>query len=274
MPIYLHDGKLLIESNKLATSEQCCCAPPATGACCINGACDPTYTTQEECEACETVNNCTEYLFLEDPEEPCPEGWTPDGFGGCSRVTNPASCEECGGFCEPTQTGPCGDWIENTDCNATADCSETPTIYVCGIPATVDVPVDNTSPRPAPGTIETGFGEPWFFGGVDLQVIPGGGGFQSGYPGFAASLTNECGRWRLSIGPANHSNLCSLATISIVADLGSVDDQGCLPISGTGTLFWSTCRDCQTPCGFNLPGPSQISGSVPVSITISDSPCP
>lgn len=269
MPLYLKDGKLLVAGGKLATGQGCCCGGP-TGACCINGVCDPSYTTQEECEACETVNTCTEYLFLEDPEQSCPEGWTSDGFGGCSRVTNPESCEDCTGWCDSTQTGPCGDWIENTDCNATPDCTGVVGYYICGIPDTFAVPVDNTSPRPAPGFRQTGF--EYLPDGLYIEYDPLNGQFTSAAP-YSGTLANTCGRWTMSIGPFSQGNLCDVPTMSIVLDFGPVVPGECIPLSGTGVLYWEICRDCQTPCGWLLPGPALISGSTPISVTLSETPC-
>ena len=84
------------------------CVPPV-GCCCANGQIIEG-STQEQCEQCDVTNYCQEYIYLENPEDSCPEGFTPDGWGGCSRTTTPASCAECDGWCYSWQSGLCGTW--------------------------------------------------------------------------------------------------------------------------------------------------------------------
>jgi hypothetical protein len=96
------------------------CVP--AGNCCINNACDPSYTTQEACEECTTTYTCYEELFQEDPEQPCPEGWS-GGYGYCSRTTTVASCAEClGSSCYEQKTGPCGKFVDK--CEDISECTE------------------------------------------------------------------------------------------------------------------------------------------------------
>lgn len=268
MAIINQGGKLLLQNGALASGAGCCCGGP-TGVCCVNGTCDPSYTTQEACEECETVYECTEYLFLEDPQQACPEGWIGSG-GFCYRVTNPESCGECAGDCFPQEVGPCGEWIEGGDCNVTPDCTGAVGFYICGIPNTFSVPVDNTSPRPAPDFRTTGF--EYIPDGLYIEYDAATGTFSSAAP-YAGVLGNVCGRWKISIGPFQQGNLCDVPTMSIEIDLGPVVPGECLPMSGDGILYWEACRDCQTPCGWLLPGPAFISGSTAFSVTLSETPC-
>jgi hypothetical protein len=84
------------------------------GCCCINGEAVQGFSEQE-CEACNTTYTCFEFMQLEDPSQPCPEGWQPGGEGFCLRSTVVESCEQCAGTCLTQQTGNCGTWIEGSD---------------------------------------------------------------------------------------------------------------------------------------------------------------
>lgn len=157
MALVNHGGKLLLQNGALATGAACCCnkcsGPCPNGVsdcapgcacvngecvspCCINGALDSSYTSQESCEDCTTTNTCSEYMYLEDPEASCPEGWTSDGWGGCSRTTNPASCESCSGYCYSEQSGPCGVWLTGDILERTNPCApcDNSCIGVCELP--------------------------------------------------------------------------------------------------------------------------------------------
>lgn len=114
MSLYLYNGKLITKNGTLGTSQGCCCGGGCntpSSVCFRNGSRDPSKTTQAACEECSQVNVCQEYQYLEDPEATCPDGWTPDGWGGCFRTTNPANCAECAGWCDQQNIGSCGSWV-------------------------------------------------------------------------------------------------------------------------------------------------------------------
>lgn len=244
---------------------------PATGVCCIDGACDSTYTTQESCELCETVNVCTEYLFLEDPEQPCPEGWQGSG-GFCQRTTNPASCEECAGECWSQQVGPCGKWLTDADCNASPNCADVPEICV-----------DLGVPKEIPGTTGNRFdpnGRLWLFDpdGSDTDTIraimprSGNTQFLFGTPLVELRLRPECGRWvlRWNVQVTNYE---ANANYSFEIDMGPVTDGECDPFpSASGTLYWDNPGVFFGPGNpFNQP---PRSGSMQITPTITVGGCP
>ena len=114
-PLTVQDGKLLLRDGKLGTEQACCCSS-GNGACCLpDGTCEEGLT-QQECEACQPTFVCTEYAYPENPEDPCPEGFSPDGFGGCSRQTAVSACAECSGFCQEDTEGTCGTFVPNKTC--------------------------------------------------------------------------------------------------------------------------------------------------------------
>lgn len=121
MSLTVQDGKLVLRSGALGTGQGCCCGGGG-GVCCLpGGTCSTEYATQAECEECGQVNTCYEEMFLEDPEQPCPEGWQGSG-GYCFRTTSPASCDDCAGFCTSEQSGPCGVWKSGKECDPTPCC--------------------------------------------------------------------------------------------------------------------------------------------------------
>jgi hypothetical protein len=132
MALINQGGKLLLRDGALGTGQGCCCGGgcnTASSFCFRNGSRDASKTTQAECEECSQVNVCQEYQFLENPEATCPDGWTPDGWGGCSRVTNPANCADCPGWCDQQNVGSCGAWVEGTipqfcECGQASACEE------------------------------------------------------------------------------------------------------------------------------------------------------
>ena len=101
-----------MRDGKVGTGKGCCCA----GCCCRNNQIDPAYTTQEACEDCTSTSTCFEEIFLDNQDQPCPDGWFGSG-GFCSRIRTVESCAECSGFCENSTTGPCGKWI-NSGCDS------------------------------------------------------------------------------------------------------------------------------------------------------------
>lgn len=185
--ITLQNGKLVLRDGKVGTGQACCCggcsgpcsalnpcpqgcacdtsgSTSATSVCYQNGIPNPAITSQASCEECATECDyieCTEYtypgyVYVEEGQE-CPEGWTPDGWGGCyepcppgwtnlggacSRTTYPTSCSECSGSCYTegcTTTGNCGRWGEYTDgqCKGQAPCS-------CQVGATIEATITAT----------------------------------------------------------------------------------------------------------------------------------
>lgn len=115
------DGKLVVRNGALGTGQACCCGG---GVCCLpDGTCSTEYVTQAQCEECESTSTCQEYVFLENPEDQCPEGFTPDGFGGCSRTTVVASCAECPGYCTTVTSGTCGQWVSQQTCDPYPCCT-------------------------------------------------------------------------------------------------------------------------------------------------------
>lgn len=112
MALVNQGGSLLLRNGALATGQACCCKEK--GCCCINGEAVQGFSEQE-CEACNTTYTCSEFMQLEDPSQPCPEGWQPGGEGFCLRSTVVESCEQCAGTCLTQQTGNCGTWIEGSD---------------------------------------------------------------------------------------------------------------------------------------------------------------
>lgn len=129
------EGCCCIEGQCVAPEKGQCCGPcddenpcdegclceegecvPADPCCCVDG--EIVQATQSDCEECGVTRTCYEYTYVEEGQE-CPEGFTPDGWGGCSRVTNPASCSQCSGWCDTQQTGLCGTFYPS--------CSNAPT---------------------------------------------------------------------------------------------------------------------------------------------------
>lgn len=97
--------------------------PCVGGVCCLSGGtCTDEYTTREGCEECTVTYTCTEYLNQEDPEAPCPEGWS-GGGGFCYRTTTPESCESCAGDCQTSESGPCGTWSPGGNCESSPCCA-------------------------------------------------------------------------------------------------------------------------------------------------------
>jgi hypothetical protein len=301
MALINEGGKLLIQNGALASGAGCCCGggpcdpatcpngtecqPPcvcvdgecvqAPGACCINGSCDLSYATQEECESCETVNQCYEYLYLEDPEQPCPEGWQ-GGGGWCSRSTTPESCGDCQGECYPQQIGPCGKWIpDSTSCDESPQCDGVDVIYICGIPGGFDTPgAGGVTP-----------GKRWTFQGVlvvggevsgltppatiawGFAKDPFSNTYTSSSPVYAGSLSVQCGRWVYSWADFP-TNPCLWASMSLTVDMGPAGPDGCLPSGGSGIAYWSAVN-----CDLNSPNYGQaISGSLPVTLSASTDP--
>lgn len=117
----VQDGKLVVRNGTLGTGRGCCCGGE-TGVCCLNnGSCTTEYGTRQECEECVPENTCYEYMFLENPEDPCPEGWTGSG-GYCERTTTPQSCDDCDGYCLEQIVGPCGHWKAGKVCEDAPCC--------------------------------------------------------------------------------------------------------------------------------------------------------
>lgn len=247
------------------------CADNPCGVCCIDGACDSTYTTQESCELCETVNVCTEYLFLEDPGQPCPEGWQGSG-GFCQRTTNPESCEECAGECASQQVGPCGKWLTNAACNASPDCA-----------SVANICVDLNVPREIPGSTGNRFdpnGRLWLFDpdGSDTDTIraimprSGNTQFLFSTPLVELRLRPECGRWvlRWNVPMTNYE---AYANYRFEIDMGPVTDGECDPFpSASGTLYWDNPGVFFGPGNpFNQP---PRSGSMQITPTITVGGCP
>ena len=255
MGLTLYNGKLLLRDGKLGTGQGCCCGG---GACCLPDGTCTSGGTQEECEACETVNTCTEYLFLEDPDQPCPEGWQ-GGGGFCQRTTNPASCEECAGDCWPQQQGPCGIWIpDSSRCEIQPLCEGQQFLYVCGFPASIDTPGAGSCCGIPDGTriYFAHFGNP-----IELIKDPFTNTYSNSNPAAIGSLSVKCGRWRFSWSDSS-GNLCAFFNATVDIDMGEVSDNDCLPPGGSGTLYW-TSLNCNTL--------QPISGSVAITLSVSTS---
>ena len=92
-------------------------APCQGGCCCRDGNTDTFIANQAECEDCTPPPAyCNEWLSLEDPEQPCPSGWTGSG-GGCYKSSMVSDCTQCtssveGSFpdCWPGAMPSCGTW--------------------------------------------------------------------------------------------------------------------------------------------------------------------
>jgi len=113
-------GKLVVRNGTLGTGQACCCG----GVCCLpDGTCSTQYVTQQQCEECTSTSTCQEYVFLQNPEDSCPEGFTPDGWGGCSRTSIVASCQQCAGYCTTETSGTCGRWIGTASCDPYPCCT-------------------------------------------------------------------------------------------------------------------------------------------------------
>ena len=155
MSLTVQGGKLVMRNGALGASRACCCdkcsgscdeenaCQPSCrchyttttniGKCYRNGVHDPALTTQAACVDCQTTCEfveCQEYMYVEEGQD-CPAGWVPDGWGGCSRTTNPSSCAECGGYCYSegcTSTGNCGQWVlvpfKSGQCETPNNCCE------------------------------------------------------------------------------------------------------------------------------------------------------
>jgi len=122
MTLVNQGGSLLLQNGALATGQACCCGG---GCCCVNNTPNPEITTRAECEACVSTFYCTETMWLDDWEQPCPEGWS-GGYGYCSRTTTVASCAECpsgfGNSCYEQKTGVCGKFVSK--CEDVSECTE------------------------------------------------------------------------------------------------------------------------------------------------------
>jgi len=97
MTLVNQGGSLLLQNGALATGQACCCG--GGGCCCVNNTPNPEITTRAECEACVSTFYCTETMWLDDWEQPCPEGWS-GGYGieavvgvNCNKLVNLYSAE-------------------------------------------------------------------------------------------------------------------------------------------------------------------------------------
>lgn len=265
-----------------------------TGCCCINGQGSTGYT-QASCEDCTTTNVCDEYFYLEDPEASCPEGWASDGWGGCSRTTNPASCESCSGYCQQQQSGVCGEWLGGGTCDMVQDCdAEDPLVCVALDDPSITVTLAAAPALEASGGTWSLFGHQ---GGNTGPVF--GYGFTSpwrltferdagGYAPVAFNtlwapqngsygLEQRCGRWRVSsngtgvlttrnVNFANSFNLI-ITTMNFTADSERLESGTCGPEDGmtlTGTLFWTASY---------AQGGTPASGSKQITVTVSGGAC-
>lgn len=163
MALINEGGKLLLQNGALASGAGCCCggcsgpcdeeSPCAEGCECVDGqcvegarcclpscTCTNQYSTQLECEQCDTVNTCYEYLYPENPEDPCPSGWS-GGGGFCSRITTVESCSQCAGYCDSYTIGPCGSW------KAAATCGRECNPAWCQSDCVVDFPPTDPTPN-------------------------------------------------------------------------------------------------------------------------------
>jgi len=318
MSLTAQGGKLVVRNGALGTTQACCCnkcsgpcdaenpcgegcvcvdgqCVAATGCCCINGQGVGGHT-QESCEECTTTNVCNEFMYLEDPEASCPEGWMSNGWGGCTRTTNPASCGSCSGDCEQQQSGTCGEWLSGGTCEMVQVCeAEDP--YVC---VSLNDPSITVTLAAAPAIEASGgswslfghqggnngpvfgygFTSPW-----RLTFERGGGGYspvdfntlwapQNG----SFSLTQECGRWRVSstgsgtlttrnVNFPNSFNLINF-TMSFAADSETLESGTCGPEDGmtlTGTLTWTA--------SYAQAGGTAASGSKQITVTVSGGAC-